>query len=79
MSEVGGDGRAVEVEWRDVIESLHKKKMVTIDIHQHLLKVYGDQTVDLGTVMLWVGRFSSSDNGHLHWYICLSVMCSSCS
>ena len=39
--------------------------MVPIDIHQYLLNVYGDQTVDVGTMMWWVMHFSSggSDSG----------------
>ena len=32
------------------IEFFHAEKMVPIDVHQHLLNVYGDQTVDVGAV-----------------------------
>lgn len=28
--------------------------MAPVDIHQHLLDVYGDQRVDVSTVRLWV-------------------------
>ena len=40
----------------------HAEKMVPIDVHQHLLNVYGDQTVDVGTVRQWVVHFSSGDS-----------------
>jgi len=32
------------------------------NIHQHLLNVYGDQTVDVSTVRRWVVRFSRGDS-----------------
>jgi len=32
------------------IEFLHVAKKALIDIHRHLMNVYGDQTVDLSTV-----------------------------
>ena len=32
------------------------------DLHQCLLNVYGDQTVDVSTVMQWVLHFSSGDS-----------------
>ena len=35
---------------RYVIEFRHAEKMAPINIHQHLLNVYGDQTVDVSTV-----------------------------
>jgi len=46
---------------RCVIEFLHAEKIAPIDIHQCLLNVYGDHTVDVSTVMWWVARFSSGD------------------
>ena len=41
---------------RCVIEFLHAENMAPIDIHQHLLNVYEDQTVDASTVR---GRVSA--------------------
>ena len=35
-----------------------QKKMAPIDLHSHLLKAYGDQTVDVSTVRQWVVHFS---------------------
>ena len=43
------------------IEFLHAEKIAPIDIKQHLLKAYGDQTVDLSTERQWVVCFSSGD------------------
>ena len=45
------------------------KKIVPVDIHQHLLNVDGDQTAYVSTVRRWVVRFSSgySYGDHLHW------------
>ena len=39
-----------------------QKKMAPIDIHQHSLNVYGDQTVDVSTVRQWVVHFSSGNS-----------------
>ena len=47
---------------RYVIEFLHAEKMAPNDIHQRLLNIYGDQTVDVSTVRRWVARFSSGDS-----------------
>ena len=43
------------------IEFLHVEKVALIDIHQHLLNVYGDQTVGVSTVMLCVVHFSTGE------------------
>ena len=43
---------------RCVIEFIHVEKIASDDIHRRLLKVYGDQTVDLSTVRQWVAQFS---------------------
>ena len=40
-----------------------QKKMAPTDIHLCLLNGYGDQTVDVSTVMWWVVHFSSDDSG----------------
>lgn len=37
-------------------------KHTPIDIHQHLLDVYGDETVDASTVRQWVIHFSINSN-----------------
>ena len=39
---------------RCVAEFLHVEIMAPTDIHQHLLNIYGDQTVDVSTVRQWV-------------------------
>ena len=48
---------------------LYAEKEAPIDIHQCLLNVSGDQTVDVSTLRQWVVCFSSSDSnsGHLYW------------
>jgi len=40
----------VQMKRRCVTEFLHAEKMPPADIHQHLLNIYGDQTVDVSTV-----------------------------
>ncbi|PNF28779.1 hypothetical protein B7P43_G06451 [Cryptotermes secundus] len=45
-----------------VIEFLTAEQIVPIDIHRHLLKVYGDNAVDVTTVRRWVVRFNSGEN-----------------
>jgi len=44
-----------------------QKKMPSTDIHQCLLNIHGDQTVDVNTLRWWAVCFSSgdSDNGSL--------------
>jgi len=44
-----------------VIKCLQPEKDAPIDIHQHLLNVYGDQTVEVSTVKWWVMLFSSGN------------------
>ena len=43
-------------------EFLRAEKMAPIHIHQHLLYIYGDQTLDVSTVRQWVVCFSSGDS-----------------
>ena len=43
-------------------EFIHAEKMASINVHQHLLNISGDQTVDVSTVRLWVVYFSSSNS-----------------
>jgi transposase len=52
----------VRMKQRCVIEFLQAKKIAPNDIHQCLLNVYEDQTVDVGTVRQWVAHFSSGDS-----------------
>ena len=48
---------------RCAIEFLHVEKIAPTDIHWCLLKVSGDQTVDVSTVRWWVMCCSSGDSG----------------
>ena len=52
----------VHMKQRCVIEFLQMEKNSSTDIHQCLLNIYGDQTVDVSTARLWVVHFSSSDS-----------------
>ena len=57
---------------RGAIEFLHVEKMAPIDIHQHLLNVYREQTVDVSIDRQWVVCFSSGDSNmkgkpHSEW------------
>jgi len=40
-----------------ITEFIHAEKMAPADIHQHLLNVSGNQTVDMSTERWWVGVF----------------------
>jgi len=51
------------MEQRYVIEFLHVEKMPPTDIHQCLLNISEDQTVNVRTVRRWVVCFSSGDIG----------------
>ena len=51
----------VHMKQRCVTEFLHEKKMAPTDIHQCLLNIYGDQTVDVGTVRQRVVHFDSGN------------------
>ena len=56
-------GMEVSLKQRCITEFLHAEKMVPTDIHQHLLNIYGDQTVDVSTVRRWwVVCFSRGDS-----------------
>ena len=50
------------MEQRCVIEFLHVEKITPNGIHQHLLNIYRDQTVNVSTVRWRVVRFSSGDS-----------------
>ena len=49
----------VYMKQRCVTEFLHEEKMARTDIHQHLLNMDRDQTVDMNTVKPWVVHFNS--------------------
>lgn len=52
----------VDVKPRCVTVFLYKEKMALTDISRLFLNVYGDQTVRVSTVRLWVVRISSDNN-----------------
>jgi len=52
----------VQMKQRCDTEFLQMEKMAPTDIHQHLLNVYSDQTVDVITLMWWVVCFSFGDS-----------------
>ncbi|PNF30463.1 hypothetical protein B7P43_G12155 [Cryptotermes secundus] len=52
----------VRMKHRCVIEFLTAEQIVPTDIHRRLLKVYGDNTVDVSTVIRWVVRFNSGES-----------------
>jgi len=62
QSDIMASDMEVRMKQRCVIEFLHAKKIVTNDIHQCLLNVYRDQTVDVSTARQWVARFSSGNS-----------------
>ena len=49
----------VHTEQKYVTEFLHEEKMAPIDIHQWLLNIPGDQTVDVSPVRWWVMCFTA--------------------
>ena len=55
----------VHMQQRSVTGFLHVENMAHIDIHQYLLNIGGDQTVDVSTVRKWMVQFRSgnSDSG----------------
>jgi len=54
----------VHMKQRCVIEFLHAEKIAPIDIHRFLLNIYGDQTVDVSSIVRqWVAHFSSGNDG----------------
>ena len=68
----------VHIKQRCVIEFLCVENMAPIDIHQHLLNVYGDQAAIVSRVRWWVVHFSSgnSDSGSpLLVLICTNAAC----
>ena len=62
MRKIAAEGHSdmeVCMKRRIVNEFLHAEKTAPTDIHQCLLNVYGDQTVDVSTLRLWVVHLSS--------------------
>ena len=53
-------------------------KKPPIDIHQCLLNIYGDQTVDVSTMRWWMVHFSSGDSDHPYWCRFLSMRHAHC-
>ena len=60
-----------------VTEFLHVEKMAPTDIHQLLMNILGDQSVNVSTVRQWVVCFSTgdSDSGPLMVQIFMSTAC----
>ena len=54
--------KKMQMKQRCVTEFLHEEQMAPTDIHQHLLNISGDQTVDVSTARQWVVHFSGGDN-----------------
>jgi len=54
----------VQMKQRCVTDFLHVENSVPTDIHQCLLKVSGDQPVDVSTVRKWVGVFQQWQQGY---------------
>ena len=55
-------GTEMQMKQRCVIESFYEEKMTPFDIHQCLLNICADQTVDVSTVRWWVVHFSSDNS-----------------
>ena len=49
----------VHMKQRCTVEFLHAEKIALTDIHQCLLNIYGDQTMNANTVRQWTADFSS--------------------
>ena len=60
------------------LNSSMQKKMAPTDIHQHLLNIFGDQTVDVSTVKSCVIHFSSGDSDSGSFLLVLSVTSAAC-
>jgi len=50
------------IKQRCATEFLCAENIPPTDIYQHLLNIYGDQTVDVSTVRQWVECFSRDDS-----------------
>lgn len=44
------------------MQFFHTENITPIDLHQHFLDIYGNQTVDVSTLRWWVIHFSSDNN-----------------
>lgn len=61
------------VKQRCVTEFLCAEKVAPVDVHRHLLKIYGDQREDMSTVRQGLMRFTScggdiKDSSHADLY-----------
>ena len=56
---------------RCVTEFLCGKKIVPTEIHQQLLNIYGNETLDFSTVKQWWCILAVAVDGHLHCCRCL--------
>ena len=59
----------VHMKQRYGTELFHVEKIAPIDIHHRLLKVCGDQTVDVSTVRCRVVHFSSDDSDRIFFLL----------
>ena len=55
----------VQIEQGCATEFLYEEKMAPTDIHQYLLNVCRDQSVDVSTLRQWVVRFNSDSGSPL--------------
>ena len=69
----------VRMKQRCITEFLHVERMAPTDIHQCLLKVFGDLTVGVSTVRWWVVHFSSDDSNCGSLPLVQIFMCAACS
>jgi len=51
----------VHMKYRCVTEFVQMEKMALADVHQDLLNIYEDQTVDVNSVRWWMLCFSSGE------------------
>ena len=64
----------VQMKQRGGIEFFHAENIASIDIHQYLWNVYGNQTVNVSTVRQWVMHLSSS-NSNMKYKLCSGQSC----
>ena len=68
----------VQMKQKGVTEFLQVEKMAPVSLHQCLLNVFGDQTVDVSMMRQCVVHFSSDDSGSsLLMQIFVKAACSS--
>jgi len=57
----------VRYKQRAVIEFLTEEKVPPIEIHRRMQVVYGDQSVDVSTVRLWLTPFKDGELGQAYF------------